>query len=123
MARFTRLIGGAGVLAVAAAAALPLTGCGTVGGTTMMTYNRGQTPPGLDTVEEENEGWWNLMPSNSGNPLRRIKLEEGDRYGFEERDGEIAGLIVRDGEEKTIPLEARLATSYYWKFDGKAKKE
>ena len=118
MARFKRLASVTCVLA-AFAAALPLAGCGSVGGTTMMTYNRGKTAPGMDTVEDGSRTYA-LYPNNSGNPLRRLRLRDGDKYGFVERNGEIVGLVQKwDGAETVIPLEATLATAYYWK---KAKK-
>ena len=88
--------------------------CGAQPGTTEMTFNRGKTPPGLETVDED--GTYVLYPNNSGNALRRIKLREGDRFGFVQRGEEVVAVARSREKEIEQPLEARLATAYYWKM-------
>ena len=91
-----------------------LAGCGSQPGTTVMTFNRGKTPPGLETADEN--GTYVLYPNNSPNALRRIKLREGDEFGFVQRGDEVVAVARSRDKEIEQPLEARLATAYYWKM-------
>lgn len=89
-----------------------LAGCGAQPGKTMITWGRGDDPPPLTEAMED--GVYALYASNSGNALYRVELEEGDEYGFEKTD---AGIIAV-ADDKRVPLQNTLATSYFWKFQG-----
>lgn len=95
---------------------LLLCGCGAQPGRTLMTYNRGsdEAPP-MNMVRSP--GLYALYPSNGTTPITTKDLATGDQYGFEKgADGKVVAAVVTDHQHQEIPLTARLATSYYWKY-------
>ena len=96
--------------------ALLLAGCGAQPGRTLMTYNRGsdQAPP-MNMVRSP--GIYALYPSNGTNPITTKDLAAGDEYGFEkDASGKVVAVVVTQNQHQQIPLTARLATAYYWKY-------
>ena len=97
-------------------AALCLGGCGAQPGRTLMTYNRGadQVPP-LNMVRSP--GIYALYPSNGANPITTKDLAAGDVYGFEkDANGKVVAVVETQHQHQQIPLTAKLATAYYWKY-------
>ena len=88
---------------------LGLAGCGTQPGKTLQTYGRGKTPPPTATLDED--ATLALYPSNGTTPIYTARLSRGDEYGFR-KEGDKTVAVAGD---KTIPLEGKLTTSYYWK--------
>jgi hypothetical protein len=91
-----------------------LVGCGAQPGTTTITYVRGKLPPPPITAEET--GRYRLYASNSGNTLYTARLRAGEEYGFRQRDDEVVAYARPDNVDREIPLQNRLATSYFWKY-------
>ncbi len=91
-------------------AALTLAGCGAQPGQTMMTYNRGKDSPPTNTADTT--GVYSVYPNNSGNAIYTVNLRQGDEYGFRRNE---QGNVVAVVKGKDIPLNATLATAYYWK--------
>lgn len=89
-------------------------GCGAQPGKTMMTFNRGGTPPPMQTATKAGE--FALYPNNSPNAITRYELERGDRYGFVKNPGgDVAAAVEISGKEQQIPLPGGISTAYYWK--------
>ena len=84
-------------------------GCGSQPGKTLQTYGRGKTPPPTATLAED--ATLALYPSNGTTPLYTAHLSRGDEYGFRQE----GGRTVAVAGDKTIPLEGKLTTSWYWK--------
>lgn len=99
--------------------ALSLSGCGAQPGQTLMTYTRGSDRfPPMNMVRHA--GIYALYPSDGANPITTKDLAVGDAYGFEKgADGKVAAVVMTDHQHQEIPLTARLATAYYWKYQKK----
>ena len=89
--------------------ALGAVGCGSQPGKTLQTYGRGKTPPPTATLGED--ATLALYPSNGTTPIYTARLSRGDEYGFRQE----GDRTVAVAGEKTIPLEGKLTTSWYWK--------
>jgi hypothetical protein len=98
-------------IVLVALVAMVLGGCGLQSGKTMMSLGKGDSVPPLANADET--AYYAVYPNTGANPIRRIKLQRGDTYGFIERDGK-RFAVARDVE---IPLESTLATGYYWKME------
>ena len=98
-----------GIAGVVMVVALALAGCGAQPGKTLQTYGRGKTPPPLATMSQD--GTLALYASNGTTPIYTAHLNQGDEYGFR-KDGDKTVAVAGD---KTVPLEGKLTTSWYWK--------
>src|SRR3954453_12524320 len=88
-------------------------GCGSQPVRSTITHYKGKTPPPLAQVERP--GHYAVYPSDGTNPIWSGHLDRGDEYGFQQmEDGQTYGVA----KGKTIPLQAKLATNYYWKWQG-----
>jgi hypothetical protein len=105
----TKLMMQRGIAGVVLALALAAAGCGTQPGKTLQTYGRGKTPPPTTTLGED--ATLALYPSNGATPIYTAHLSRGDEYGFR-KEGDKTVAVAGD---KTIPLEGKLTTSWYWK--------
>jgi hypothetical protein len=96
-------------------------GCGAQPGKSTMTLSRGKNPP--PPAEALADGVYAVYASNGTTPIYSLRLKEGDTYGFRKNaDGtQVAFAKKRNEDERVIPLEARLATSYMWKFQAEKK--
>src|SRR3954471_10765563 len=94
---------------------LAFTGCAE-SAKTMVTYDRGRTPPPLMNAAEAGE--YSLLSANSPNALYTTALDQNDEYGFTRADD---GKVYGVAKGKTIPLENVSATAYYWKYLGAKK--
>src|SRR4051812_40356309 len=90
-----------------------IAGCGSQPGRSTITYYKGKTPPPLANVERP--GHYAVYPSNGTNPIWSGHLDRGDEYGFQQMED---GQTYAVAKGKTIPLQAKLATNYYWKWQG-----
>jgi hypothetical protein len=97
------------------AIAFLLAGCGAQPGKTMVSYNKGKTPPPL--VSAQKSANYALYASNGFNPIWTGPLSEGDKYGF--RNDAAGKVWAVAGSTDNIPLESTLATAYYWKQQDK----
>jgi len=90
-----------------------MAGCGSQPGRSTVTYYKGKTPPPLAQVERP--GHYAVYPSDGTNPIWSGHLDQGDEYGFQTMED---GKTYAVAKGKTIPLEAKLATNYVWKWQG-----
>src|SRR6476469_8537891 len=97
-----------------------IAGCGAQPGHATMTLSRGKTPP--PPAEALESGIYAVYANNSTTPIYTLRLHEGDEYGFRKQDNGNVAFAKTKGQEKVIPLESTLATSYMWKFQGEQKK-
>jgi hypothetical protein len=97
----------------ALAIGLFIAGCGSQPGRSTVTYYKGKTPPPLASVERP--GHYAVYPSDGTNPIWSGHLDRGDEYGFQTMED---GKTYAVAKGKTIPLQAKLATNYVWKWQG-----
>lgn len=106
------------LVAVGILAAATLVGCGAQKGDTIVKYNTvGDTQP--IATEAIDSGIYALYPSNSMQPLVRVEVQEGEQLGFRKKED---GKVVAFAKDQEFPLESKVATSFYWKFE-KARSE
>src|SRR2546421_6730633 len=98
-----------------------LAGCGAQPGHATMTLARGKNPP--PPAEALESGIYAVYASNQVTPIYTLRLKEGDEYGFRKQDNATVAFAKTKGQEKIIPLESSLATSYMWKYQGEQKKK
>ncbi|MDB5300812.1 MAG: hypothetical protein JWO87_2475 [Phycisphaerales bacterium] len=89
-------------------------------GTPLSIYHRDSSEiPKTQTVEKE--GYYGLYPGSGVDPLDSYYFHPGDRFGFENREGQIVGVAQIGNDTKTVPLGGVLTSEYIWKFQGEKK--
>ncbi len=94
-----------------------LTSCAVPVGKPIVTYERNSaTVPKMSPVGKK--GLYVLYPGNGITPLTATYLNPGDKFGFDNSQGKVAGAYIKDGALKTVALDGVLATEYVWKYEG-----
>ncbi len=96
--------------AICVFAALLMSGCQSLPGTTAVTYTVGQELPELTTVKTPAK--FALYAGESDKPIWSDQLGVGDEYGFVKRAD---GLVYGVARGQDIPLPASKATAYFWR--------
>jgi hypothetical protein len=92
-----------------------LVGCGAQPGASTVSWSTisSDAPPPASAGEHAD---YKLFASDGTTAIFTATLDKGDQYGFVK---DTDGKIVAFAKDEKIPLTNKLATSYYWKEEGK----
>lgn len=77
---------------------------------TQLTFNRAQLPPPLKTVVIP--GRYSLYAGDELEPVRRVELAKGDRYGFVKQADDSIVAVAKDREYR---IGDKLVDAWHWK--------